>query len=113
VTSESGVKSIVPENRVGDHSREAFTGMGIGDSGSLRWVGQEAAFDQDRGQSIVSQNPIATVPNAAINAGHRLDHPRMDQSSQAVPALVIVVGLDSIGASRRPALKWIETKRAL
>jgi hypothetical protein len=71
---------------------------GIGDSGSLRWVGQEAAFDQDRGQSIVSQNPIATVPNAAINAGHRLDHPRMDQSSQAVPALVIVVGLDSIGA---------------
>ena len=72
--------------------------MGIGDSGSLPWVGQEAAFDQDRGQSIVSQNPIATVPNAAVNAGHRLDHPWMNQSSQAVPALVIVVGLDSIGA---------------
>src|SRR6266481_7201144 len=91
-------KSIVPENRVGDRSRKAFARMGIGDSGSLRPIGQEAAFDQDRGQSILSQNPIATMPDAAINAVHRLDHPWMDQSSQAVPALVIVIGLDSIGA---------------
>jgi hypothetical protein len=72
--------------------------MGTGDSGSLRRVGQEAAFDQDCGQSIFSQNPIATVPDAAVNAGHGLNHPWMDQSSQAVPALVIVVGLDSISA---------------
>jgi hypothetical protein len=72
--------------------------MGFGDSGSLRRVGQEAAFDQDRGQSILSQNLIATVPDTAVNAGHRLDHPWMDQSSKAVPALVIVVRLDSISA---------------
>jgi hypothetical protein len=91
-------KSIVAENRVGDRSRKAFTPMGIGDSGSLRPIGQKAAFDQDRGQSILSQNPIATMPDAAINAVHRLDHPWMDQSSQAVPALVIVIGLDPIGA---------------